>query len=395
MAGELFFASGQRKCADRYASALQQTGEHPRVTRPSERERSVYRVASVVQGRQIEATFAEFFPDSPRAKAHAAEPETLGKLAQSWLDSQGRKAAATRDQYGTAVRFWNKLLGETTLVKDLTHKGLAAKIGKYDWPSAKTHNNYLIALRGILALEYRGAASENNPLNGIENMPVVKRLPDPLTVDERDRILDDMRRHYDERAYAYFLWQFFTGMRPEEVIALRWSDIDWKHKTVRVQRVRTFKGSERDGTKTNAVRDVDLLPQAFEALTLMKPHTYMLRTEREKDSDTSADIFQNPGTGRPWHDERSQRDTYWRPSLKRLGIRWRRAYNTRHTFATVSLMYGIPPGYVAAQLGHSTKMLHERYSRWIPGNDSGNARAMMEAAYGFVPNTSQRKSGSS
>lgn len=44
---------------------------------------------------------------------------------------------------------------------------------------------------------------------------------------------------------------FFTGLRPEEAIAVRWSDVDLRTETIRIQRVRTFKGSERKGTKTN------------------------------------------------------------------------------------------------------------------------------------------------
>lgn len=324
-------------------------------------------------------SFTEFFPDSPRAKA-AQEPSAFGVLADLWLKSQGRLSAATKDQYGTAVRFWKRVVGEARLVKDIDHKFLAAKIGGYPWPSAKTHNNYLIALRGIFALEYRGAATIHSPLNGIENMPTVKKLPDPLSPDERDTILADIKERYAASVYAYFLFAFYTGMRPEEIIALRWSDIDWPNQMVRVQRVRTFKGSERDGSKTHTERDVDLLPQALEALALMKPHTFMLKIKREKDSDTAADIFQNPITGKPWHDERSQRDTYWRPCLIRLGVRWRKPYNCRHTYATAALMRGVPPAYVAAQLGHSLKMLFEKYARWIPGADGGSARAMMAAA---------------
>jgi integrase len=68
-------------------------------------------------------------------------------------------------------------------------------------------------------------------------------------------------------------------------------------------------------------------------------------------------IFQNPVTGEPWHDERSQRDHYWQPALKRLGIRMRRAYSTRHTYCTVALMHGVNPAYIALQAGHSVKML--------------------------------------
>ena len=322
-------------------------------------------------------TFAEFFPDSPRAQTSKEEPQTFAKLADLWLESKGRLADATRDQYRTAVRFWKKLLGETRLTKDIDHKLLAVKIGGYPWPSAKTHNNYLIALRGIFGLEYRGAASINDPLNGIENMPVVQKLPDPMSMDERDTILADIEERYDERVHAYFIWMFYTGMRPEEAIALRWSDIDWTREVVRIQRVRTYKGSEREGSKTHTERDVDLVPEAIEALEIMKSHTFMLKGKSE---DQSADIFQNPVTGRAWHDERSQRDNYWRPALKRLGIRWRKPYNTRHTYATVALMAGVPPAYIAALLGHSVKMLLEKYARWMPANDPGTARQMLAQA---------------
>jgi integrase len=340
------------------------------------------RLAAEIRKRIAQGTFdlAEFFPDSPRAKAQAKDPDTFGHLADLWHESQGRLSDATRDQYATAVRFWKRLLGEHTPLPAITHKVLAAKIGGYPWPSAKTHNNYLIALRGILALEYRGAKAAENPIAGIENMTVVKTLPDPFIPAERDRILADMAQRYDERVEAYFRFAFYTGMRPEEIIALRWSDLDAAQGTIRVQRVRTFRGAERDGSKTHTVRDVDLVPDALAALATMKPHTAMLRVERN--GDTAADIFQNPVTGKAWHDERSQRDHYWRPALKRLGIRWRRPYNTRHTFATVALMAAVPPAYIATQLGHSVKMLLDKYARWIPGADGGHARAMLAAAMG-------------
>jgi site-specific recombinase XerD len=72
------------------------------------------------------------------------------------------------------------------------------------------HNNYLIALRGIFGLEYRGATAINNPLNGIENMAIVKKLPDPLSKEEHDRILNEMTESFDERVVAYFTFSSRT-----------------------------------------------------------------------------------------------------------------------------------------------------------------------------------------
>ena len=135
----------------------------------------------------------------------------------------------------------------------------------------------MIALRGIFGLEYRGVASVNIPLIGVENVPVLKKLPDSMNMDERDSILTNMLGQYDARVHAYFQWMFYTGMRPEEAIALRWSVIDWTREVVRVQRVRTFKGSER--SKTHTERDVDLVPEVIKAPethrmpAALRPHT--------------------------------------------------------------------------------------------------------------------------
>ena len=317
-----------------------------------------------------------FFRDSKRAPTKLRS--TFGDLAGLWIKSKGQLEKATRDQYGNAVTLWKNLLRADTPIELLTFPVLAGKIGGHSWASGKSANNYLIVLRGIFALEYSGRRTSDNPMAGIKNLPVVKKIPDPLSPDERDLILGDMATHYDPRIVAYFTFAFYTGMRPEEMIALKWSGVDWQNRTVRVQRVRTFRGSERDGSKTHTERDVDLVGGASESLIAMKTYTFL-----KKAVDGNAiDIFENPVTGRPWHDERSQRDHYWRPSLKRAGVRWRKPYNTRHTYATVALMAGVTPAYIARQLGHANpKMLFEKYSKWIDGADKGAERRALEAAF--------------
>lgn len=220
---------------------------------------------------------------------------------------------------------------------------------------------------------------------GIKNLPVVKKIPDPFTPDERDAIMADMRDRYDPRVPAYFAFVFFTGMRPEEAITLQWRDIDWNDGIARAQRVRTFRGHRTRRLKNPQGARCRPHGPALAALRVMKAYAYMKGKE-------DACVFENPVTGRPWHDERSQRDNYWTPTLKRLGIRHRPAYNTRHTYASTALMRGVNPAYIARQLGHAnTKMLLETYSRWIDGADKGAERRAMEAAMSdeFVPNSSQ------
>ena len=59
----------------------------------------------------------------------------------------------------------------------------------------------------------------------------------------------------------------------------------------------------------------------------------------------------------------------WAPTLKILGLKHRRAYETRHTAATLWLAAGEDPTWIARQLGHAnTMMLFKVYSRYVPNN---------------------------
>jgi integrase len=319
--------------------------------------------------------YAEFFPDSKHAKQSAHNLQ-FGDACDTWLKTKGRLATKTLDQYRNALEVWKGMFGKDTPIERLTHGTLAAKIGGYPWASAKLLNNYLICLRGVFKLAGREIKGLDNPMEGIENSKHQAPPPDPFTQDESALILADLRKHYDVRIWAYFTFAFASGMRPEEMIALQWGDLDSRTGTIRVERART--ADEVKPLKTYHARDVDLTDQALLAIKAMKEHTSML-------GNGNGPIFQNPVTRRPWHDERSQRDHYWRPALKRLGIRWRKPYNTRHTYATTALMAGVNPTYISRQMGHkSAKMLFQVYAKWIDGADRGRERDKINAAQGMA-----------
>ena len=311
--------------------------------------------------------------------------DSLGWVYQFWQAKRKDEVNASEVKIGAdELPAVTQLFTEPYMVDFLLHNSLGA------WWHTR-HPGQVCPVP--LPYQYHGQDAMTNPMLGIKNRKKVKKKPDPLTPDERDLILVDMAEHYDPRVTAYFEFAFFTGMRPEEIVALRWSDIDFRSGSARIRRVRTF-GGEREGSKTHAERDVELVSQALRALEAMRPFTYLRGPE--------ADVFERPefvpkrvlnlktgmsyNAGKsnpagPWLDSRSQSETFWKPTLLRLGIRARRAYNARHTFATTALSAGVAPGYIATQLGHAnTKMLHEVYSRWIMGADKGVQRAAMEAA---------------
>jgi integrase len=325
--------------------------------------------------------YASYFPKSKHAAGTTAGT-SFKDVCDTWLKTKGRLAQATLSQYANALIFWQAKFGPDRPIDELTHGVVAGAVGSHPWPSAKLCNNYLIPLRGVFKLAGREIAHLDNPLDGIENAKQQKNPPDPLTREEMKLIVADLREHYHPLIWLYFGFAFLTGMRPEELIALRWDDVDWNHGSIRVARAKSFRGQIKE-LKTYNVRDVDMVEDAMDMLRAVKPYTYM----------KGAEIFENPVTGKPWHDERSQRDHYWKPCLKRLGVRMRRAYQTRHTYATNNLMGGVNPAYIARQMGHSNaKMLFTVYAKWIDAADRGREKAKMEAVMSneFVPNLSQR-----
>jgi integrase len=57
----------------------------------------------------------------------------------------------------------------------------------------------------------------------------------------------------------------------------------------------------------------------------------------------------------------------WLPALKKAGVRYRRPYQTRHTYASMMLTAGESPIWLANQMGHAdTGMIFRIYGRLIP-----------------------------
>lgn len=328
--------------------------------------------------------YAAVFPNSKNApKQDVLPPQNLRDYADNWLKTlTGEKS--TLDGYRTQIEnFWlgvtvteNKRdiqLGDlaVTAVRH-THIATAIALKAQAGVSGKTTNNLLIPIRNLFEAARADGLIEVSPIAKVKNRKHQKAPPDPFTRAEMDMILAHIETHYPPCIHAYFLFAFATGLRPSELIALRWGDMDWNRQTVTVSRAHVR--HQDKGTKTHKIREVDLNDLALAALTRQKAATFM--------KGLSANVFSSP-EGKPWLSERRLREDFFHPALRATGIRLRKAYNTRHTFATINLMAGTNPAYIASQLGHAdTTMLFKHYAKWIKGADSGAEAAKSRAAFG-------------
>jgi integrase len=71
------------------------------------------------------------------------------------------------------------------------------------------------------------------------------------------------------------------------------------------------------------------------------------------------------------------RDRLWRPLLEKAEVRHIRVHDARHTYASLMLRRGVPPGYVSRQLGHSSiQVTVDLYGHFIPGADRHHVEAL-------------------
>lgn len=78
----------------------------------------------------------------------------------------------------------------------------------------------------------------------------------------------------------------------------------------------------------------------------------------------------------------------WRSLIRRSGVRHRKSYQTRHTYACWMLSAGANPAFIATQMGHSSsKMVHDVYGAWMPENDQDQISLLNQKLNDFAPYT--------
>ncbi len=309
--------------------------------------------------------YAVTFPESKNiAKFHEHKGLTVKSYLEEWLKEKEPtiKTSTFRD-YRKTINILNTQFGHI-LLHELKRKHV------YEWSKSLTCTNKRISnltspLRTALDDAVQNELIDTNPISGWHYKkvePPKKADIDPFTREEQELIIDALTG----QGRNLIQFAFWTGLRTSELIALEWSDIDWVRGTVFVQRALTQAASKAEKTKTSSgEREVKLLAPAIEALNNQKQYTFV------KDNV----VFHNPRTDKPWQGDQPIRKTLWTHALKKAGVRYRRPYQTRHTYASMMLSSEEPLAWVSRQLGHSNVLMTAKaYATWIPDSqpEAGN-----------------------
>jgi integrase len=155
---------------------------------------------------------------------------------------------------------------------------------------------------------------------------------------------------------ALFRVAAFTGLRLGELRALRWGDVDWTLRVVRVRR--SFTWGEEGTPKSGKVRAVPMVDQAARALDTLSRREHFTRPEDR--------VFVNTTGG---HVEESALRGRFYSALDDAGFE--RFHDLRHTFGTLAVQ-AFPLTDVKAFMGHADIRTTMIYAHHLPQHDAAD-----------------------
>jgi integrase len=293
-----------------------------------------------------------------KAVAHKArKAPQIGRYLDGYLDDYAKH---NKDSSYMTAR-----AALTTFKREFGHLPLSdegmEQIDPLGW--ARTHRSCVPSVVTFFnhAVDRREVPLSYNPFKGLSKKGRGRKDKTPLSSEEVDQLAAEALSHHREYGpmmKALILFAAHTALRPGELFALEWSDIDFDRRRVNVAR-RVYKG-RLALPKNGKAREVVLTPQARDALLpLDRSSTHVFESKRGKRLSQSS------------------LSSYWTPVSRNFGERADKNgvmalvafYECRHYCAHwMFVTLGLPDRVVAAQLGHEDggKLIRDLYGH--PGH---------------------------
>lgn len=322
--------------------------------------------------------YGRHFPNSKHATNYtSAKDERLGALLERYKPLKAVDITPmTEEKYGYALDICTALVGIDRLAEVLLPEDiqlLRTLLIADRAPS--TVNHYLATFAGFLGWCETNGYCRTGLSEACNRFAMQGQEPDPLTRGEFKLLVDKGCLHPQDSAAITLA--VFTGLRPGELCALAVEDVDLGVGQINITRAITANGTFKV-PKTGKPRSVLLMPPAIEACRV-------LMSLVDDHPQRSVEVFQNRHESRyekvtPLLSPRTQArkkntnfwfvptawNTKWAAVMKRSGVRPRRPYQTRHTYACWCLTARGNLAFIAKQMGHKDfTMLVQVYAKWM------------------------------
>lgn len=211
--------------------------------------------------------------------------------------------------------------------------------------SAATVKKYANILKQIMRKALANDLCMKDPFIGVD--PIKKAPPKKraiYTEDEMFNIISNSSGWFK----TFIVTAFATGMRTGELLALKWSDIDFERRIITVQR-NINHAVIKESTKTNRSRIIDMLDLVYDAL------------EKEFTCKRSDEwVFVNK-FGEPFTESKNILKYHFKPLLERIGVPYKSLYSSRHSFISLMLNRGMDLLWVQNTAGHASSTTTLKY----------------------------------
>jgi integrase len=315
--------------------------------------------------------------DVRRGRSDLGVPLTVREVAERWMESLNGLRPRTVADYERTMRlhilprFGGRLV-ESIEVADLLDLLKELDDAQY---TAWTVRTILTPFSRLLSHAVRTGLIDINPVTRLD------RWDRPSVRFRAHRILDrrEVRPLLDAAPSQYrtvLAGALFTGLRQNELLALRWKHLDFRAGLVRVRNALDRHGNEAGLKTDNAVRDVVLIASLSR---LLKEHQKLSQYREPEDF-----IFASRA-GSPLHWRNVTRRCLTE-AIRESGIQPLRWHDLRHTYASMLIATGASITFVSRQMGHASPHITLRvYGHLFDGAKyAKQTRQTLEQTYGSL-----------